>query len=143
MGPGFMLYCTMPRNPRKPITDEQWIEAAEAYELGFKRAYEIASELGISPSTVSREFKRRGCRKGCRAAETVIALQAELDARALARAAAEEARENAAWERSAAMDRMIEEMMSALLAADRAGDLSAAAPIIQQVGGAVGVKPLR
>lgn len=138
-----MLYCTMPRSPRKLITDEQWIEAAEAYELGYKRAYEVAAELGISPSTVSREFKRRGCRKGCRAAETVIALQAELDARALARAAADEARENAAWERTATMDRMIMEMMRALLAADQAGNLSSAVPMIQHVGGAVGVKLAR
>jgi len=138
-----MLYCTMPQKPRNLITDEQWLEAAEAYELGFKRAYEIATELGASPSTVSREFKRRACRKGCRAAETVIELEAELDRKARARAVAEEANENAAWERTAAMDRMIEEMMRALLAADQAGNLSSAAPIIQQVGGAVGVKLAR
>ena len=130
----------MPQKRRKLITSERWIEAAEAYELGYKHAHEIATELGVSPSTVSREFKRRGCRKGCRASETAVALEADLDRKARVRAAAEQAQEQAAWERTAAMDRLIIKMMRELLAADRAGNLLAVAPTMRRVAGSLRVK---
>lgn len=133
----------MQQEHRKSISKEQWDRAAEAYELGFKNGVEIAAELGVSPSMVSREFKRRGCRKGCRAMTTVAALEAELDAKACRRMAQQKAREQAALRRSAALDKLMDEMVGALVAADQAGNLSLAATKIKEVGRSLGVKRLQ
>ena len=138
----FVLYCGMTVRQRPAISEAQWKQAADAYELGYKNTVEIAAKLGVSRSTVSREFKRRGCRKACRVAETVAELEARLDAKARRRAAEEKGREMAALERSAALDRVIGEMVKSLVAADRAGNLSAARPKIKKIGKALGVKGL-
>ena len=70
----------MSQTHRKSITDEQWDEATASYELGYQNGAQIARELGVSPATVCREFKRRRARKGCRVAEVVAELVAKLDA---------------------------------------------------------------
>lgn len=133
----------MPNRKRVKITEEQWATAVEAYELGRQHGVQIAADLGISSSTVSREFKRRGCVKGCRVGEIVAALEAALDEKARREAPIREARERAALARSAALDRLTDEMMKSIVAAEGAGDLSLAASTIKQTGNALGVKLAR
>jgi DNA-binding MurR/RpiR family transcriptional regulator len=117
----------------KSIPKEAWDKAAEAYELGTKHGTAIARELGVSPATVSREFKRRGCRKGCRAFETVVALNAALDERDRERMRRRDEELAATARRSASLDSLVDGMMKALLAADEGGNLSAAAPVVAEV----------
>lgn len=133
----------MPGTTRKSITEEQWREAVEAYELGINHAVEIARNLGISPASVSREFKRRGCVKACRVAETVVDLEAALDAKARQDARRRAAMEAAAMERSAELDRLVGELMRSFMAASKAGDLTLANPTITEVSRALGLKPSR
>lgn len=128
---------------RTLVTEAQWLEAVAAYELGLQHAADIARELGVSPATVSREFKRRGCRKGCRAMETVAELKAALDAKAHREARRRAALEATAMERRAKLDRLMHEMVKSLIAADKAGDLALAAPKIADIGNALCLKPLR
>jgi IS30 family transposase len=122
------------------VGEEQWKQAADAFELGYKNAVEIAAELGVSRSTVSRQFKRRGCQKGCRAMETVAKLEAELDAKARQRAAMRRAREEAVARRSAELDALLEEMMRSVALAWKKGDLSDATSTINKVGKSLGAK---
>jgi len=108
---------------RKSISKSQWDAAAADYELGTKHASQIARELGVSPATVSREFKRRGCRKASRVAEAVADLHAKLDVEAKEKARRREAQATA---RAAAMDALVGELMDTLIAANKAGELAAA-----------------
>jgi hypothetical protein len=133
----------MPDTKRKIITEEQWKRAADDYERGTKHGVPNAAELAVSPATVSREFKRRGCVKGRRVAELMAPLEAELDRRARRRAIVRRAQEKAAAQRAAANDRLIDEMMRALVAAAKAGDLTKAAPKVAEVGKALGVRQSR
>jgi IS30 family transposase len=128
---------------RTSVTEEQWKWAADDFELGRKHAVEIAAELGVSPATVSREFKRRGCRKACRVAESVAKLEAALDAKARREAHRRRVEKAAVMERLAAMDALIGEMVKSLVAAERAGNLSSAVPEIVRIGKTLGVKTLR
>jgi IS30 family transposase len=125
---------------RKSVSKEQWDQAADEFERGYKHAVEIAHELGVSPSTVSREFKRRGCRKGSRLPEIIAPLEAELNRKARTRAFIRRAEEEAAVERAAVNDRLIQEMMRSIIAAAKAGDLTKAASKIEEVGKTLGVK---
>jgi IS30 family transposase len=109
----------MSRTHQKSITKEQWIEAVASYELGYQNGAQIARELGVSPATVSREFKRRGAHKGCRVGEVVAELVAKLDAEAKDRQAVAEAR-------AAAINALAGELVNAVFAADQAGDLTLA-----------------
>jgi IS30 family transposase len=133
----------MTARQRISVTEEQWKQAADAFELGYKNTVEIAAELGVSRSTVSRELKRRGCQKGCRAMETVAELEAELDAKARQRAAMQRARQEAVTRRSAELDSLLEEMMRSVAAAWKNGDLSGATSTINRVGKSLGVKLAR
>ena len=128
---------------RKTISEQQWLEAAEAYEIGHKNGVDIAAELGVSSSTVSREFKRRRLCKGRRAWETVVELEATLDAKARRRAIIQQAREEAAERRSAELDALMDELMRSIIAGSKTGDLSAAASTIDRVGKSLGVKLAR
>lgn len=118
---------------RKTISERQWLAAVDAYERGTKHASHIARDLGISPSTVSREFKRRGCIKASRVTERVAALEKALDVVNRRRAQQRRAAEAEAMARSAELDRMIGGMMKSLIAAERAGNLAAAGPMIEKV----------
>ncbi|MCL6740564.1 helix-turn-helix domain-containing protein [Sphingomonas sp. RB56-2] len=120
----------MSQTHRKSITKEQWDEAAASYELGYRNGAQIARELGVSPATVSREFKRRGCVKASRIAEFVADLEARLDAEAEQKAQAKAA---ADAERAKALDHLVGELMDALMAADQAGNLSMANPEIARI----------
>lgn len=115
---------------RIAVTTEQWDEAAASYELGYSNGAQIARELGVSPATVSREFKRRGCVKASRIAEFVADLEARLDAEAKLKAQAKAA---ADAERAKALDNLVGELMDALMAADQAGNLSMANPEIARI----------
>lgn len=115
---------------RKSITKEQWDEAAASYELGYSNGAQIARELGVSPATVSREFKRRGCVKASRVGEVVAELVAKLDAEAKEKARRLEAEATA---RAAAMDALVGELMDAIAAADKAGNLTMANPDIARI----------
>lgn len=128
---------------RKSITEQQWLEAVEAYELGTKHAVEIARNLGVSPATVSREFKRRGAQKACRVEETVADLKAALDEKARREARRRAAQEAAALERSAELNRLVDELMRSVMTASKAGDLTLANPTITEISKALGVKGLR
>ena len=123
----------MQKDPRKIVTEQQWRDAIDAYELGRQHASQIAADLGVSPATVSREFKRRGARKACRVAESIAPLVAELDAKDRRLAPLRRAKEAAAIERLAAINGLIDEMMKGIIAADRAGNLAAAAPVVEKV----------
>ena len=123
----------MQKDPRKIVTEQQWRDAIDTYELGKKHASQIAADLGVSPAKVSREFKRRGARKACRVAESVAELEAALDAKDRRMAPLRRARETAAMERLAAINSLIGGMMKDLIAADRAGNLAAAGPMIEKV----------
>lgn len=123
----------MSRKKRKSISEKQWQVAVNAYELGTKHASQIALELGVSPSTVSREFKIRGCIKARRVAESVAALVATLDAKDRRLAPQRRAAEAAAAERCAQLDRLIGGMIKSLVAAERAGNLAGAGPAIEKV----------
>ena len=125
--------CVMASKARKPISERRWQAAADAYELGTKHASQIARELGVSSSTVSRVFKLRGCIKACRVAESVAALEAALDAKYRRLAPQRRAAEAAAAECCAQLDRMIGGMVKSLIAADKAGNLAAAGPMIDKV----------
>lgn len=133
----------MQKKPRKSITEEQWQQAVETFELGYKNGSQIARDLGVSPSTVSREFKRRGARKGCRVEETIVDLVAELDEKDRRRFVIREAREAELAKRSAAIDAMMDELMRSLVAASKIGSFSALNEKIAEVGGALGVKLAR
>ena len=120
----------MSQTRRITITKEQWDAAAADYELGHKHAAQIARELEVSPATVSREFKRRGCVKAGRIAETIAAIEARLDAEAKLKAQAKAA---ADAERAKALDNLVGELMDALMAADQSGNLSMANPEIARI----------
>lgn len=110
---------SMSQARRKSISQAQWDEATASYELGYQNGAQIARELGVSPATVCREFKRRGARKGCRVGEVVADLVAKLDGEAKERQAVADAR-------AAAISALAGELVEAVFAADQAGDLTMA-----------------
>ena len=120
----------MSQTHQKSITKEQWDEAAASYELGYSNGAQIARELGVSPATVSREFKRRGCVKASRIAEFVAELEARLDAEAKEKAHRQQAEATA---RAATMDALIGELMDTIMKANQEGNLSMANPDIARI----------
>jgi IS30 family transposase len=133
----------MPNTHRSKATEQQWLEAVTAFELGYENGSQIARRLGVSPSTVSREFKRRGARKACRVHETVAELEATLDAKARRLAAMRAAEDRAAMQRLNALDQVIAAMIKSIVDADRDGDLASTRPLIREVDRALGMKGLR
>lgn len=125
----------------KSISKQQWDDAADRYELGLVHARQIARELGVSPSTVSREFKRRGCVKACRVEESIAPLIAELDEKDRARRRLLDAEFDAAAARTAATLRLMDEMMKAVVSADRSGNLTNAIRSIEQAKDFLAARP--
>ena len=120
----------MSQTHQKSITKEQWDEAAASYELGYSSGAQIARELGVSPATVSREFKRRGCVKASRIAEFVAELETKLDAEAREKARRQQAEATA---RADTMDALVGELMDAIMRANQEGNLSMANPDIARI----------
>lgn len=117
----------MLRRHRISVTKEQWDEAAAAYELGDKHAAQIARELCVSPATVSREFKRRGCVKASRMAETIAKIEARLDAEA-----AEKARAEA--ERKELVSRLVAEFFDTSESVRKRGENPDSDPELDRIG---------
>ena len=133
----------MPQQHSKSLPEDDWRQAVDEYELGTRNAVEIAHELGVSAATVSREFKRRGARKACRVHESIAELEATLDAKARRDARQKDLEWTAAAQRMAVINKMIGEMVMSLVVADRAGNLSLAAPMVTEVARALGVRGVR
>ena len=133
----------MPRRALTHITDFQWFAAVADYELGNKSGRQIASDLGISPATVSRRMKLWGAKKGSRVNENIEDLVAVLDRKV--RYAARMRVQDSIRRREIAEANMqaVGAMVAALIAADREGDLTLASPVIDRMKEAVGVRRSR
>ncbi|MAM37297.1 MAG: hypothetical protein CL949_02035 [Erythrobacter sp.] len=128
---------------KNTISEQTWNEQAALYELGFKHGNQIARELGVSPQTVSRQMKRRGAVKGSRVSESVKDLKAILDRKAR-RAALMELSDSQRRRRVVEANlEAVGQMVAALLEADRQGDLTLAAPVIDRVESGLGRKRKR
>ena len=128
---------------KNTISKQTWNEQAALYELGFKHGNQIARELGVSPQTVSRQMKRRGAVKGSRVNEIMQNLEAALDRKA--RCAALMELSDSKRRRMVVQANMeaVGLMVAALLEADRQGDLSMAAPVIDRMASTLGQKRKR
>lgn len=125
------------------IPDHVWDYYADLYELGFKHACEIARELGVSPQVVSRVFRRMGAKKGSRSRQTVADLEAFFSRREQRERMKLLSDSERRREQRQRVDAMIDRMMSAIMAADRMGDLSLADERIAETAAALGVKIAR
>ena len=132
-----MLHCIMIPILNNAITEDQWNKAADQYELGLQHAVHIASGLGVHPSTVSREFKRRGLQKGSKVALATAELETVLDHHSRQRELACRSAADARIKAFAVTEVLIHDMMLTIIAASKAGDLTLAVPKIEQVGSAM------
>ena len=125
---------------KNTISEQTWDEQAALYELGFKHATQIATDLGVSPQTVSRQMKRRGAVKGSRVNETIQDLKAALDRKARCAALMDLSDSQRRRKVVEANLEAVGKMVAALLEADRQGDLTLAAPVIDRVESKLGHK---
>ena len=123
----------MSKKHRNFVTEKEWLKAVDAYELGRRNGSQLARELGVSPTTVSRELKRRGALKGRRVAETLVELEVSLNTKARQRARERSSKETAALERVALINAMIEDMVKSVLTAGGADELALAASKVAEV----------
>jgi len=122
----------MPRKKLPPITDQQWIEAVGAYELGHLSQRQIARNLGVSPATVCRQMKLRAAGKACRIGEFIDDLNARLNREALLRIRAEAAAYDAKVRPVLERNAMIARLMKAILVAAELGNVTMANDIIAE-----------
>lgn len=73
---------------RKRLTEGEWAQIVEAYELGIKGVTELADEFGCTRQNLSIRFKAHGIKRGSRAHE----LQAAVNQAAVSNAVAAAAR---------------------------------------------------
>lgn len=59
--------------PSRRLTDAEFAEIREHYELGTKGLVDLADEFGVSRQTLSKRFKDAGVKKGSRAHELAAA----------------------------------------------------------------------
>lgn len=128
---------------KNTISEQTWDEQAALYELGFKHGNQIARELGVSQQTVSRQMKRRGAVKGSRVNETIQDLEARLDRKARCAALMELSDSQRRRRVVEANLEAVGKMVTALLEADRQGDLTLAAPAIDRMASTRGQKRKR
>ena len=128
---------------KKPIVEAEWEEQIALYELGFINVNEIAMALGVAPSTVSRQMRSRGILKGARVKETVADLQAALERKARCAALLDLSDSQRRRRVVEANLEAVGKMVAALLEADRQGDLSMAAPVIDSMGSMLGQRRKR
>lgn len=57
------------------LTDAEWAQIVESYELGIKGIGELADEFGVSRQNLSQRFKTNGISRGSRAHEVQSAVQ--------------------------------------------------------------------
>lgn len=57
------------QTPNRQLTDAEWAEIVEHYELGTKNGKMLADEFGVSRQSLSERFKRYGIVRGSRAHE--------------------------------------------------------------------------
>lgn len=81
------------------LSDAEWAQIVECYELGTKGVGELADEFGVSRQNLSQRFKNHGIKRGARAHEVQSAVQqAALNQAAAAAARAETfAAKKAGW----------------------------------------------
>ncbi|WLR90991.1 hypothetical protein [Shinella zoogloeoides] len=81
------------------LTDAEWAQIVESYELGIKGVGELADEFGVSRQNLSQRFKTHGIKRGSRAHEVQAAVQQAATNQAAAAAARAEtfAAKRAAW----------------------------------------------
>ncbi len=125
---------------KNTISEQTWNEQAALYELGFKHGNQIARELGVSPQTVSRQMKRRGVVKGSRVNETIQDLEAALDRKARCAALMDLSDSQRRRKVVEANLEAVGKMVAALLEADRQGNLTLAAPVIDRMASTFGQK---
>lgn len=135
--PVLVLQLTMPRRKLPPISDAEWQDAQNAYELGLRSGRQIAHHLGVSPATVCRRFRLLGAVKACRVGEAMQPIIAEMDRLAAERIAREAAEWDAALARSAELMAFMDQMIGAIFAADRVGSVTLAAGRIADTKAAV------
>ena len=128
----------MPKNCN--VTPEQWDQATDFFELGFRNGRQLAAELGVSPQTVMREMKKRGAKKGSRVNQTVVQLEAFLNRKRQREARMRAAAEYTAAPRRAAGLAAIDRMVKALTEADRRGDITLAEDVMAQTATAFGAR---
>lgn len=128
---------------KNTISEQLWDEQAALYELGFKHGNQIARELGVSSQTVSRHMKRRGAVKSSRVSESIHDLVVALDRKERCAALMEVSDSQRRRKVAEANANAVGHMVAALLEADKQGDLSKAAPVIDRVGKTVGVRRKR
>jgi len=122
----------MSRKKLPPITDQQWIEAVDAYQLGHLSQRQIARNLGVSPATVCRQMKLRAAVKACRIGEFIDDLNARLNREALLRIRAEAAAYDAKVRPVLERNAMIARLMKAILVAAELGNVTMANDIIAE-----------
>ena len=125
---------------RVPVTEEQWKQAVDSYELGLASGRALAEQLGVSSATFSREMRRRGATKARRVSETVVELEAFLDRKARERARKRRIAHAMAVKRQTVLLDMIEHVIRTLMAADTDDDWERARHEIDGVAQAVGAK---
>lgn len=134
---------SMNKNTRSIVTDGQWDNAADLYELGMKTAKDIAFDFGVHPTTVSRRLKAMGCVKGSRASETVVDLEAFLKRKAQRRDRMRQAQQRSHAARQKETEKAIGRLVGVLIAADKAGRLAELGPAMERMRRSVGAKRLR
>ncbi|MGC1271575.1 MAG: hypothetical protein WA842_13370 [Croceibacterium sp.] len=134
--PVLVLQLAM-RRKLPPISDAEWQNAQNAYELGHRSGRQIAQHLGVSPATVCRRFRLLGAVKACRVGEAMQPVIAEMDRLAAERVAREAAEWDAALARSEELRVLMDQMIGAIFAADRVGSVTLAAGRIADTKAAV------
>lgn len=130
----------MTHSRAKQITNSVWDKYADLYELGMMSAKEIARELGVSPATVSRHLKIRGCIKGSRVKETVADLEAFLERKRTRAYRIEKAQEANRQKNREKTDQFVELLVNTIIAADRAGKLAELGPTIKKINRSLGAR---
>lgn len=122
------------------VSNKQWEDAANRFELGLRNGNELARDLGVSPQTVMREMKRRGARKGSRVHEALGELNALIDRKQRLAARRRAELERMAEEHAESTLALVGQMVAAILKADQLGDLGLVAGTIDQATAALGAK---
>ena len=112
---------------KRHLSDDEWDQAVDLYELGIMHGCEIAERFGVSPQAISKGLKKRSAVKGRRARETVADLERDLALKRLRQLQADRVR----WDEAMRRDAIVETMMRRLVAADREGKLASMGSMLE------------